>query len=113
MREKIVMFGENDHFCNEIFKLFVVSKTACGVSDVTLRNYHYHMKAISNFVDINSRISEISKREWEQMVVDMKEAGIKHNSIATYVRFLKTFFNWCAKEDFCSPSICVSVQRIR
>lgn len=105
MREKIVMFGENENNFDEIFKLFVVSKTACGVSDTTLRNYHYHKKAISNFVDTNRPIRDISKREWEQMVVDMKEAGIKHNSIATYVRFLKTFFNWCSKEGFYSPSL--------
>ena len=39
------MFEENDNFFDEIFELFVVSKTANGVTDSTLRNYHYHRKA--------------------------------------------------------------------
>ena len=43
------------------FELFVVSKTANGVSDATLRNYHYHRKAISKYLDTNRPISEITK----------------------------------------------------
>lgn len=99
------MNDENDNFFDEIFELFVVSKTANGVSDATLRNYHYHKKAISKYLDTNRPMSEITKRDLERMIVDMKKAGIKHNSIATYVRFLRTLFKWCETEDIAVPKL--------
>lgn len=105
MLKKIAMNDENDNFFDEIFELFVVSKTANGVSDATLRNYHYHKKAISKYLDTNRPMSEITKRDLERMIVDMKKAGIKHNSIATYVRFLRTLFNWCETEDIAVPKL--------
>ena len=49
MQKKIAEIYENENFFDEIFELFVVSKTANGVSDATLRNYHYHRKAISKY----------------------------------------------------------------
>ena len=105
MQKKIAMIEENENFFDEIFELFVVSKTANGVSDATLRNYHYHRKAISKYLDTNRPISEITKRDLERMIVDMKKDGIKHNSIATYVRFLRTIFNWCEAEEIAVPKL--------
>ena len=64
MLKKIAMNDENDNFFDEIFELFVVSKTANGVSDATLRNYHYHKKEISKYLDTNRPMSEISKRDF-------------------------------------------------
>lgn len=37
------------------------------------------------------------------MVAAMREAGLAHNSIATYVRNLKTFYNWCKVKDHVAP----------
>ena len=61
MQKKIAEIYENENFFDEIFELFVVSKTANGVSDSTLRNYHYHRKAVSKYLDTNRPISEITK----------------------------------------------------
>ena len=68
MLKKIAMNDENDNFFDEIFELFVVSKTANGVSDATLRNYHYHKKAISKYLDTNRPMSEITKRDLERIL---------------------------------------------
>lgn len=105
MQKKILMSNDDERHFDEIFELFVVSKTASGVSDATLRNYHYHMKSIERFLDTKRPMNEITKRDVERMVVEMKKAGIKHNSIATYVRFLKTFFNWCESEEISAPKV--------
>ena len=83
----------------EIYEMFVVAQTAKGVTDATLRNYHYHMRRIAKHLDISQPMSQITKRDLERAVLEMRNAGIKHNSIATYVRLLKTFLNWCNREE--------------
>ena len=84
----------------EIFEEFVISKTAQGVSDVTLNNYHYHMKNIAKYLDIERDFDDIRKKDIEQMVMEMRKNSIQHNSIATYMRMLKTFYNWCKDEGY-------------
>ena len=76
MQKKILMSSDDERHFDEIFELFVVSKTASGVSDATLRNYHYHMKSIERFLDTKRPMNEITKRDVERMVVEMKKAGI-------------------------------------
>ncbi len=83
----------------EVFEEFVISKMAKGVSDVTLNNYHYHLKNIAKYLDIERDFDEITKRDIERMAAAMRQKGIKHNSIATYMRVLRAFYNWCKEED--------------
>ena len=89
----------------DIFEEFVISKTAQGVTDVTLNNYHYHLKNIAKYLDLERDFDEIKKKDIEQMAAAMRKNGIKHNSIATYMRMLKTFYNWCKDEGY--PSIAI------
>ena len=84
----------------EVFEAFVISKTAQGVSEVTLNNYHYHMKNISRFLDLEQHFDQITKKDIERMATAMRKKGIKHNSIATYMRMLRTFYNWCREENY-------------
>ena len=44
--QKIMMPTEDYRSFMEVFELFVVSQTAKGVAEVTLKNYKYHMKNI-------------------------------------------------------------------
>ncbi len=96
--QEIIMNGFPEQTFMEVFDAFVRSKTAQGVSDCTLNNYKYHMKNISKYIDTSAPFEEIKKRDFEEMIVSMREKGIKQNSIATYVRMLNTFYNWCGKE---------------
>ena len=84
----------------EVFEEFVISKTAQGVSEATLENYDYHMRNIARYFDIEQSFDEVRKKDIEIMVVKMRKAGIQHNSIATYLRMLKTFYNWCKEENY-------------
>ena len=45
----------------EVFELFVVSQTAKGVADVTLRNYRYHMKNIGNYMNTDKPFDMVTK----------------------------------------------------
>ena len=89
----------------EGYKSFVISQKSRGVSDVTLRNYNSHMKGISKHLDVTIPLVLLSKRNIEEMVVSMREAGLAHNSIATYLRVLNTFLRWCAREGIAQVSV--------
>lgn len=69
-------------------------------TDITIRNYRYHMKNMSNYFDAEKPFDEVTKRDIEAKVVAMRKAGLAHNTIATYNRMLKTFYNWCNAEEF-------------
>ena len=42
---------------------------------------------------------ELSKKHLEAMVVSMRQAGLAHNTIATYLRVFNTFLRWCQREE--------------
>jgi len=87
----------------DVFHIFEASQNAKGVSETTLNNYKYNLKNISKYLDVKKPFEDVTKRDIEQMVAGMRQAGLAHNTIATYVRNLKTFYNWCKAEGF--PSI--------
>ena len=89
--QKIMMPTEETKNFLEVFELFVIAQSAKGVADVTLRNYRYHIKNIGNYMDLNRPFDFITKRDIETMVATMRNSGMAHNSIATYMRMLKTF----------------------
>ena len=102
---KITMNPQNSKSMKEIFELFILSQTAKGLSDTTLKNYGYHMRNISRYMNTEKPLSEVAKSDIDLMVVAMRKAGLAHNSIATYVRMLKTFFNWSNEEGFSNITI--------
>ncbi len=105
MRSKIYFRGQSEKSFNEVFDLFVISQTARGVSDVTLRNYRQHLKGISKHLDISMSFEDISKSDLDNMIISMRAKGLKNNSIATYVRMLHTFFSWCNREGLTDLNI--------
>ena len=92
------MNGHIGQSVEEVYQDFILAKTAEGVSDVTIRNYHQHLHNISKYLDIEQPIAALSKRDLESMVCGMRAAGLAHNSISTYVRVFRTFLNWCQRE---------------
>lgn len=89
----------------EVFELFVISQSAKGVADITIRNYRYHIKNIGNYMDLDRSFDEVTKRDIEAMAANMRKSGMAHNSVATYMRMLRTFYNWCNAEGFSTLSI--------
>ena len=47
----------------------------------------------------------LTKRQLEQMVVSMRQAGLAHNTVATYLRVLNTFLRWCQREGLSDVTI--------
>lgn len=102
---KIEITTEKKQNFLEVFEMFITSQTAKGVADVTLRNYRYNMKNMQKFFDAEKTFDEVTKRDIETMIVAMRRAGMAHNTIATYNRMLKTFYNWCNAENLSTLSI--------
>ena len=89
----------------EVWTQFINAKKALGVSDTTLRNYRQYLHNISKHFDIEMPFDELTKSKFEEMIVSMRDAGLAHNSIATYIRAIRTFLNWCDREGLCSISL--------
>ena len=47
----------------EVYQDFILAKTAEGVSDITIRNYHQHLHNISKYLDIEQEALNVSKEE--------------------------------------------------
>ena len=58
---KIRMQNLNDLRVNEAIEKFIVSKKAQGVKDVTVRDYHYHFRSMSKYLDLEKRFSELTQ----------------------------------------------------
>ncbi len=74
--KKIEMPAQETKIFSEVFEMFVISQTAKGVADITIRNYHSHMNNISHYLDTEKPFEDVTKRDIEAMIVAMRKAGI-------------------------------------
>lgn len=95
MSKKITFRGHSTQTYAEVFQSFISAKTAEGVADITIRNYHNNLHVISKYLDTSRPLGDITKSDLDEMIVAMRCAGLAHNSISTYVRIVRTFLNWC------------------
>ena len=87
MAKKITMNKHSGKTFEEVFAAFVTAKTAKGVSDVTIRNYHQNLHNISLHFDIQTPFDLLTKEMLDEMVVSMRKSGLAHNTIATTIPF--------------------------
>lgn len=98
-KNRIEMSSESLSF-NELFPRFVAAKTAEGVSEKTIENYHQHWKCIGKHLDLDKPISEATQDDINNVVVSMRKSGLAHNSISSYTRVLRTYLKWCRDHDY-------------
>lgn len=105
MARKITMNEHSDKLVAEVFNNFVISQTAQGLSEITLKNYRHHLHSISRHLDIQQPMEALTKSDLEAMVVSMRRSGLAHNSISSYCRVLRTFLGWCQREGMAVPTM--------
>ena len=105
MRKKLNFIEHLDTSFEDAWASFIISQTAKGISETTLRNYHTHLRAISKHLNISASLSDLTKSDLEAMIVSMRGSGLAHNTIATYLRCVNTFLNWCRQEGLADLSI--------
>ena len=69
MRSKIYFPEQVSETIEEAFSSFIISQTSKGVTATTIRNYHLHLRSISQHLDIKMPLCGLTKRHLEKMVV--------------------------------------------
>ena len=77
-------------------------RTAKGVSDKTIRNYHSHLHSLQKHLDFSAPLATLTKEDLDSMVISMRQSGLAHNSISSYLRVFRTFLNWARKAGYAS-----------
>ena len=90
----------NNQTVAEIFERFVASQTAKGVSDKTIQNYHSHLHSLQKHLDFSAPLATLTKEDLDNMVISMRQSGLAHNSISSYLRVFRTFLNWARKAGY-------------
>ncbi|MCD7946827.1 MAG: phage integrase SAM-like domain-containing protein, partial [Oscillospiraceae bacterium] len=104
--KKITMKNSNENSAmSEVFERFIKASLAKGVSERTVKTYRSHLKCVSRHLDIEMPFCNLSNDVINSMIVSMRESGLVHNSISSYTRVLRTFFNWCSAEGLAVPSV--------
>ena len=70
-----------------------------------MQTYRGHFKCVSRHLDTDMPFSSLSNDVTNSMIVSMRESGLAHNSISSYTRVLRTFFNWCSGEGLAVPTV--------
>ena len=90
----------NNQTVAEIFERFVASQSAKGVSDKTIRNYYSHLHSLQKHLDFSAPLATLTKEDLDNMVISMRQSGLAHNSISSYLRVFRTFLNWARKAGY-------------
>ena len=96
------MNGENGITIRQVWDLYTASQAAKGVGEITLRNYGMFLHTLSLYIDVERSIDDLSKHDLDSMVVQMRNKGLAYNTVATYVRRMRAFLNWCNREGYSS-----------
>ena len=75
MASKIKLKNRKNQTIEEVFALFVIPRTADGVSETTLKTYHNHFHTISLYLDVQQPLTDLTKSDLEAMIVSMKKSG--------------------------------------
>ncbi len=62
MAKRLTMNTRKGRPFSEVWREFITSQTAKGVSEITLRNYHQVLHNISKHIDIEMPMDELSKK---------------------------------------------------
>ena len=100
MAKKKQFHSNFDTSFEHLFNNFQTFQKAKGVSEDTLKNYVYNFRAFAQFLDTSKSVEAITEDEINQMVVQMRDSGLSHNTISTRLRILRTFYNWCRGQGF-------------
>ena len=100
MSRKQLFRQSNNQTVADIFERFIASQTAKGVSDKTIQNYYSHLHSLQKHLDFSAPLVTLTKEDLDNMVISMRQSGLAHNSISSYLRVFRTFLNWARKAGY-------------
>lgn len=88
-----------DTTMKEAFDEFILDKSAEGIKSKTLQSYKNQFHALGKWLDTDKPIEELTDKDLKLMIAQMRETTLASNTIASYVRSLKSFLSWCNAND--------------
>lgn len=85
----------------EAFETFLTDAAARGLAEKTLKTYRNHLHCVALHYDIQKPLADLDREQLNGMVVSMRSAGLSSNTICSYTRVVRTFLNWCDKQEYC------------
>lgn len=73
----------------EAYENFLLTKKAEGLSEKSIVVYKSHLKCVSHHLDITIPLQQVSKRDFEEMIVSLRAKQLSNNTIASYVATMK------------------------
>ena len=83
---RIMMKKAHNESISEAFEGFMLSAQSRGLTNKTLASYRTHFHSISKRLDIEKPISQLTKKDLEEMIAKMREENLTDTSINSYNR---------------------------
>ncbi len=83
--KKITMYSQTNASVQEYFRQYLISGSARGLSEATLKTYQGHFNSLSKFLDMSVLLSSLTKADVERAVVSMRKKELSQNSVASYM----------------------------
>ena len=96
---------KNAQTIEDAFEDFIFYKNTQGVTEKTIIYYRTTFQSISKHLDTTINISDLTKKDLQKMIAEMRNSNLATNSIAYYVRALRVFLSWAKAEGLCNATI--------
>lgn len=104
-RQKIQMENPENENILETFHAYLMVCKGRGLSEKTIATYAQQFHAVQRFLDVKRPIGELTSRDMDEMVSEMRETDLARNSIASYMRTIKAFLSWANQEGLTDVTV--------
>ena len=87
----------------EAVSAFLEAKEGAGLSPKTLSNYQQELDRLSTFTG-EKTLAKITPKDVTHYLSHCRYRNISRNTVASYYRTLRAFFNWCQRQDMVKHS---------
>lgn len=101
MKRKIIKKEKQDLTLLELHRLFQIEKKAMGLSEATIENYELSLKRFLQALEYDDlNLCDLNKDLIIAFVEEMQERDLRIDTINHYLRDIRTFLNWGAREGY-------------
>lgn len=84
----------------ELLEVYFNECQGRGLSVSTIRTYQQHFHALGRFLDMEKPVGDLTRADFDEMIIKMRAANLARNSIDSYIRTVKAFLAWCNRKGY-------------
>lgn len=92
---------------------FLLASRADGNSQKTVSWYSDILRVLCDNLDNNTHLEDIAPGDMRQYIVAMRDRDLAAASVASYIRALHSFWNWCVREYQLAQNPMANIKRPR